>query len=117
MEKKVFVSFLKHPISTAFHLEGIRVAMGILSGDEEHEVTIAYLGKGVRCARKGVDTSYTKGMLDNLKKSVSGGAFYVERESLQDERIPESEIGEMFKVVPRKSILEMMNEADVTLSF
>jgi sulfur relay (sulfurtransferase) DsrF/TusC family protein len=117
LERTVFVSFLKPPISTAFHLEGIRVALGILSGDEDHRVTVAYIGKGVRCALKGVDASYTKGMLDNLRKSVSGGKFYVEKESLDEERISEKELGETFEILPRKKMLEMMARADVTLSF
>ncbi|MDG6901405.1 MAG: DsrE family protein [Nitrososphaerota archaeon] len=117
MEKTVFISFLKPPISTSFHLEGIRIALGILSGDESHEVTVAYMGKGVRCALKGVDTSYTKGMLDLLKKGVAGGHFYAEKESLDSERIPEGDIDEAFAVVPRKRLQELMGKADVTLSF
>lgn len=115
--KKVFVAFLKPPISTAFHLEGIRVALATLSGDEDHEVTLAYIGKGVRCAIKGVDAAYTKGMLENLKKSVEGGTFYVEKESLESEHISEKELGENFTVVPRKKIQELMSGAEVTLSF
>jgi sulfur relay (sulfurtransferase) DsrF/TusC family protein len=117
MKKSVFVSFLKPPISTSFHLEGIRIALGILSGDEDHEVTVAYMGRGARCALRGVDASYTKGMLDLLKKEVAGGVFYVEKESLDQERISEKEIGETFSVVPRKRLQEMMAAADVTFSF
>jgi sulfur relay (sulfurtransferase) DsrF/TusC family protein len=117
LKKIVFVSFLKPPISTAFHLEGVRAALGILSGDEDHEVTVAYIGKGVRCALRGVDASYTKSMLVNLKQSIAGGRFYVEKESLEAEHISEKELGEDFAVVPRKRIREMMTSADVTLSF
>jgi len=117
MKKSVFVAFLKPPISSSFHLEGIRVALGILSGDEDHEVTIAYLGKGARCALKDVDASYTKGMLDLLKKKVSGGRFYVEKESMVSEHISEKDLGDAFSVLPRKRLHEMMAAADVTLSF
>ena len=117
MKKNVFVSFLKPPIGTSFHLEGTRIALGILSGDVDHELTVAYVGKGVRCALSGVDTSYTKGILDSLKKEISGGQFYVEKESLESERISEKEVGEGFSVVPRKRIQELMSAADVTLSF
>lgn len=117
MKKRVFVSFLKSPIGNSFHLEGVRVALGILSGDEDHELTVAYMGKGVRCALRGVDASYTKGMLDLLKKRVVGGRFYVEKESLDAERISENELGESFVAVLRKRILESMWGADVTLSF
>ncbi len=116
-KKNVFVSFLKPPIGSSFHLEGIRIALGILSGDEEHMVTVAYMGKGVRCALRGVDASYTKGMLDLLRDGVAGGRFFVEKESLDSERISEKELGENFSVVPRRRLQEMMAAADVTFSF
>ena len=117
MKKSVFIAFLKPPISSSFHLEGIRVALGILSGDEDHEVTVAYIGKGARCAFKDVDSSYTKSMLESLKKEIAGGRFYVEKESLDAERISENELSELFAVLPRKRLHEMMAAADVTLSF
>ena len=117
MKKRALVSFMKPPISSSYHLEGIRAALGILSGDEDHEVTVAYLGRGARCALKGVDRSFTKNMLELLKKSVTGGRFYVERESLVAEGISEKELGEDFAVVPRSEIRKRMTEADATLSF
>ena len=117
MKKSVFIAFLKPPISTSFHLEGIRVALGILSGDEDHEVTVAYIGKGVRCALKDVDTAYTKSMLDLLRKDIAGGQFYVEKESLDAEHISEKELGDSFAVLPRRRLHGMMAAADVMLSF
>lgn len=117
MKKRVFVSFLRSPIGTSFHLEGIRIALALLSGDEDHEVTVAYIGKGVRCALRGVDASYTKGMFEPLRKGVVGGRLLVEKESLDAERISEKELGEGFEVVPRARLREAMASADLTLSF
>jgi len=117
LQKKVLVSFLRSPIGTSFHLEGIRIALALLSGDEDHKVTVAYIGKGVRCALRGVDVSYTKGMFDPLRKGVTGGRLLVEKESLEAERIPEKELGEGFEVVPRKRLKEIIADADLTLSF
>jgi sulfur relay (sulfurtransferase) DsrF/TusC family protein len=117
MKKKVFISFLKPPVGTSFYLEGIRIALGILSGDESHEVTVAYFGKGVRCALRDVDASYTQSMLDLLRKEIAGGHFYVEKESLDSEHISEKELGETFTTLPRKRLHEIMASADVTFSF
>jgi sulfur relay (sulfurtransferase) DsrF/TusC family protein len=117
MKKKVLVSFLRSPVGTTFYLEGVRIALGILSGEEEHEVTVAYVGSGVRCALKGVERSYSKSLLDLLKKEVVNGRFYVEKESLEAERISETELDESFAVASRDELRKMMSSADVTLSF
>ena len=93
------------------------MALGLLSGDEDHQVTVAYMGRGVRCALKGVDVSYTMGMLDTLRKKMPEGRFLVEKESLQAERISEGELGPSFAVVNRKRLHEIISDADVTLSF
>lgn len=117
VDKKVFIQFLRPPVGSVFYLEGVRIALGILSGDETHEVTIAYVGRGVRCALKGVDRSYTKSMIDLLKKDVVGGRFYVEKESLEADGISETDLDGNFAVTSREEIRKMMLSADVTFSF
>lgn len=117
MKKKIFISFLKSPVGTTFHLEGLRVAGGCKAGDDDHEVTIAYLGSGVRCALKGVDMSYAKSMLDLFDKDSSGKRFYVEKESLEDKGISESELDENFGIESRDELRKRMLESDVVFSF
>ena len=117
MKKKVLVTFLRSPVGTTFYLEGVRIALGILSGDEEHEVTVAYVGTGVRCALKGVERSYSKSLLDLLKKAVVNERFYVERESLETEGMSEEELDEGFVAASREDLQRAMSSADVTLSF
>ena len=117
MKKKVFVCFLKSPVGTGYYIEGIRASLGILSGDEEHEVYVAFMGKGVRSALKGVDRAYSARMLGSLTEMVVGGALHVERESLAEEGFMESDLDEGFSIAPREEIWKMMSAADVTLSF
>ena len=117
MKKKVFVSFLRSPVGSTYYLEGIRIALGILSGNEEHEVTVAYLGKGVRCALREVDRSYAASMLDLFEKNEAGKRFYVEKESLDAEGISETELDENFAAASRQELSKKMLEADLTLSF
>ncbi len=111
------VLFLRSPVGSSYFLEGVRVALGILSGTEDHEVTLAYAGSGVRCTIKGVERSYSKSMLDLLKKGVLEGRFYVEKESLDKEGLSEKELDENFAVASREKIQKMMSGADVMLSF
>ncbi|MDG6995633.1 MAG: DsrE family protein [Nitrososphaerota archaeon] len=117
MKKKVFISFLKSPVGSTYYLEGTRIALGILSGNEEHEVTIACLGNGVRCAIRGVDRSYASSLLDMFGQNESGKRFYVEKESLREEGISESELDERFAVASREELSKKMIDADLTFSF
>lgn len=115
--KRVFISFLNSPVGNTFYLEGLRLALGALSGSEDHDVTVVYLGKGARCALKGVDKSYAAGLIDLFKKNAAGKRFYVERESLNQEGISESELDESFEVTTRDELRKKMLKADVTFSF
>ncbi|MDG7007083.1 MAG: DsrE family protein [Nitrososphaerota archaeon] len=115
MDKKVFVAFIRSPAGSSFYLEGVRAALGVVSGSEEHEITIAYLGKGTRCALRGVDRGYSASMLALLAKS--GTEFFVEKESLDAQRITESDLDAGFVPASRAELLRMMSNADVTLSF
>lgn len=117
MNKKVFISFLRSPVGSTYYLEGTRIALGILSGDDEQEVTIACLGNGVRCALRGVDRSYASNLLDSFGQNDAGKRFYVEKESLDEEKILESELDERFAVASREELRKKMLEADLTFSF
>ena len=117
MTKKVFISILRPPVGTSYYIEGLRLALGILGGDEEHEITIAHIGKGVACALKGVDRSYAKDFMELLPKDGSGHLFYAERESLKEEGISESELDEGFGIASRDDLREKMMQADVVFSF
>ncbi|MDG6997904.1 MAG: DsrE family protein [Nitrososphaerota archaeon] len=115
--KRVFISFLNSPVGSTFYLEGLRLALGTLSGSEDHNVTVAYLGRGARCALKGVDKSYAVGLIELFKKNAAGKRFYVDKESLSQEAISESELDESFEVTTRDELRKKILEADVTFSF
>jgi sulfur relay (sulfurtransferase) DsrF/TusC family protein len=114
--KEVFVAFLKSPVSSAYFVEGLRVSAGMLSGDEDHKVTVAFIGKGARCAVKGVDRMYATKFLEFFPE-VDGKKFLVEEESLKDEGIDPATLASEFKVVSRSEISGLMLKADLCLSF
>ena len=117
MPKKVFISILRPPVGTSYYTEGLRLALGILGGDEEHEVTIAHIGRGVAGALKGVDRSYAQDFKDLLPKDSSGNLFYVEKESLEEEGIQQWELDEGFGIASRDELLDRMLKADFVFSF
>ncbi len=116
MSKKIIVAFLRSPVSTAFFVEGLRVSAGMLSGDEDHSVTVAFMGKGARCAIKGVDRMYATKFLEFFPDE-GGKKFLVEAESLVNEGIDPSTLAPEFKVVPRAEISGLMLDAELSLSF
>jgi len=116
MPKNIFVSFLRSPVGSIYPVEGLRAAGGMLSGADEHRVTVAFMGKGARCAVKGVDLWYA-GKFMKLFPENGGKKFYVELESLKEEGIEQSQVADEFAVIPRAQLFQMMLNADLCLSF
>ena len=116
MRKSIFVSFLRAPVGSIQFVEGLRVAGGLVRGDDHHQVTMAFMGKGARCAIKGVDRSYAVKFLDFFP-ATDGKKFFVEEESLRQEGIDPAQLAEDFAVVSRKELGEMMRRADLCISF
>ena len=117
MAKKVFISMIRPPVGTSYYTEGLRLALGILGGTEDHEVTIAHLGRGVYSALKGVDRSYADELVGMFQKDSSGNLFYVERESLEAAGLSLDDVAEGVGVASREELRRRMLEADASLSF
>ena len=115
LAKHVFLAFLRSPVSSSFHVEGLRMAAGILTGKDDHRITIAYIGKGARCAVKGVDRSYSTKFIE-LLPDQAGKKFFVEKESLKEEGLDSKEVADDFAIVPRSHLGRMIFQADLTLS-
>jgi sulfur relay (sulfurtransferase) DsrF/TusC family protein len=116
LSKKIFIVFLRPPVSSAYFVEGLRVSAGMLSGDDNHKVTAAFVGKGARCAVKGVDRMYATKFLEFFP-DVDGKKFLVEEESLKGEGIDPSTLAADFSVAKREDIARLILEADLCLSF
>ncbi len=109
--KKVVITYSRPPYGTAHFTEGLRLASGM--GFDEHEAKLVFLEEGAYCAIKGVDKAPAEQFLDTIAEF--GYPFYVERESLQENGIDETEVDPMFKVVSREEVAEMLRESDIHL--
>jgi sulfur relay (sulfurtransferase) DsrF/TusC family protein len=116
MRKSIFISFLRAPVGSILFVEGLRVAGGLVRGEDHHQVTLAFMGKGARCAIRGVDRSYAVKFLDFFPASA-GKKFLVEEESLRQEGIEVSQLADEFAVASRKELGEMMRKADMCISY
>ena len=112
---KVLVMFLNRPFGTIHYVEGMRAALGIASGWDEHEVTLLFLGEGAYYSLKGVSRTDALKYINTLEKL--GFSLRVERESLQQLGIEENEVDDLFSIVSRDEVFEMFKEHDFTVDF
>lgn len=114
-EKNVLITMNNAPYGSIYYTEGLRAAVGITSGIDEHKVSVAYLGDGAYFALKGVDRKDTETYISTLKKTES--RMVVEKESLEERNIEETKIAEDIEIIPRSEVLKIMNEADLAIGF
>ena len=114
-QKHVLFTFSHAPYGSIFYTEGLRAVVGVTSGIDEHTVDVVYLGDGVRYAVKGLDRTDSAKYLGTLNKL--GYKLRVEKESLEAQGIPASQIAEDVEVIPRAEVLNLIKKADVTIDF
>ncbi len=114
-QKKVLITLNQPPFGTIHYVEGLRAAVGVISGIDEHEATVAYIGDGVYNTLKSVNREEQMGYLNTLKaKEVK---IYVEKESLDERGIQESNVYEDFKVIGRAELDAIVRNVDNTVDF
>ena len=114
-EKNVLITMNQAPYGSIYYTEGLRAAVGITSGIDEHKVNVVYLGDGAYFAVKGIDRKDTEGYIGTLKKSEN--KLLVEKESLEERKIDEGNVAEDIAVVSRNEVLKLVQEADVAIDF
>lgn len=114
-QKHVVVFFNRAPYGSIFYTEGLRAAVGVIAGLDEHTIVMVYLGDGAYFALKGVDRSDTAKYIGTL--TAFGYRLKVERESLEARGISEDEVASDIEIIPRSEVLALVNKADVTIGF
>jgi sulfur relay (sulfurtransferase) DsrF/TusC family protein len=114
-EKNVLITMNQAPYGSIYYTEGLRAAVGVTSGIDEHKVNIVCLGDGAYFAIKGIDRKDTETYIGTLKKVES--RLMVEKESLEERNIEESRIAEDVEIISRTEVLKLIQAADVTIGF
>lgn len=114
-EKNVLITMNQAPYGSIYYTEGLRAAVGITSGIDEHKVNVVYLGDGAYFAIKGVDRKDTENYINTLKKSEN--KLMVEKESLEKLNIEENKIAEDIEIISRNEVVKLVQEADVAINF
>lgn len=114
-QRHVLITFSHPPYGSVYYTEGLRAAVGVTSGIDEHTVDVLYLGDGAYFALKDVnrnDTAKYRGTLSGL-----GVTLRVEEEALKERGIGRSELADDVEVVSRDQALELLRRADLTIDF
>ena len=114
-QRHVLITFNHAPYGSIYYTEGLRAAVGVTSGIDEHTVDVLYLGEGVRFAPKGVDRRDSARYLVTL--ASLGARLKVEREALAERGIEEADLAEDVEVIDRRQALELVRRADLTIDF
>ena len=114
-QKKVLIVLNHAPYGTIYHSEGLRAAVGVTAGIDEHTVDTVYLGDAVFFGLKGVDRTDSAKYLGTLAKSASHPR--VEKEALHARGIKSEDLAEDVQVISRADILGLIEKADVTIDF
>ena len=111
----VLVTFNHAPYGSIYYTEGLRAAVGVTSGVDEHTVDVLYLGDGVRFALKDVDRRDSARYLATL--ASFGAKLRVERDALVERGIEEDDLAEDVEVIDRRQALELVRRADLNIDF
>jgi len=114
-QRHVLVTFNHAPYGSIYYTEGLRAAVGVTSGVDEHTVDVLYLGEGVRFALRDVDRRDSARYLATL--ASFGAKLKVEREALAERDIEEADLAEDAEVIDRRQALELVRRADLTIDF
>ena len=114
-QRHVLITFNHLPYGAIYYSEGLRAAVGVTSGIDEHTVDLLYLGDGVHYATKDVDRTDSARYLVTLAKQ--GVKLKVERESLEARGIAAADLADDAEIVSRADALELVRRADLTIDF
>ncbi|MFQ5825937.1 MAG: DsrE family protein [Dehalococcoidia bacterium] len=114
-QKRVLFVFQQPPFGTIHFSEGLRAAIGMTIGRDDHIVDVLYLGDGVYFALRDVDRGETLYYLNMLLDE--GCLPKVEQESLALRGIGRGEVAGDMEIVTRHQALELISQADITFDF
>jgi len=114
-QRHVLITFNHAPYGSVYYTEGLRAAVGVTSGIDEHTVDLLYLDDGVHFARKDLERTDSARYLATL--SAQGVNLKVKREDLEARGISDSELADDVEVISHDQALDLVRRADLTIDF
>jgi sulfur relay (sulfurtransferase) DsrF/TusC family protein len=115
VKKRILVTIHHPPFGSMFFSEGLRAAVGISSGLDEHLVDLLFMGDGVFCGLKDADYKDLQRFFMQLR-SVSS-SFFLEEEALGERGLKPENVSSDFKILSRREIVGKLKEYDFNLDY
>jgi sulfur relay (sulfurtransferase) DsrF/TusC family protein len=113
--KNVVITINHPPYAGNFCQEGLRAVVGTHLALEQQEIITVFLGDGVFLALKDLKQDDFLKYLKTLKAMKM--SFVLEEESLTDRKIAKESLFEDFIALPRKDIMELLQDADHVIAY
>ncbi len=114
-EKKVAVTLSHAPYGSIFYTEGLRAAVGVTAGIDEHTVDVIYIDDGVLYALKDTDRSDSAHYLAALNES--GARFLAESGALINRGLDPEALADDIVPTSIEEISAILADADVHMGF
>jgi len=115
-KKKIAITISQPPHGSDKALEGLRMAVGLCAGEDEHEVSVIFCGDGVYNVLSDIiwdDVCQNCwSMLKKLKLQL-----FVDSESMDEHGIQEADIDEPIELLNRTEIVKIITSTDHHLDF
>ncbi len=111
MSKTIVIILRKPPHGSLFPAEGLRVAVAVSAS----ETKVVSIGDSVYAFLKEVDMTLYKHHLDFLKETEI--PVFIDKDSLEERGLTKRDLVDAVTVKERSEILNVIAEADATLTF
>ncbi|MFH0802956.1 MAG: DsrE family protein [bacterium] len=113
-QKAIAVILNNFPASSALCPEGLRAAIGLASGFDEHKISIILTGDGTWLALKTLDRSVLGKYLISLKALEV--PIYADRKKVMDLGLSEADIAEDVTLLESEQIKRTLQTTDLVLT-
>lgn len=113
-QKAIAVILNNFPVSSALCPEGLRAAVGLASGFDEHKISIVLTGDGTWLALKTLDRSGLGKFLTSLKAFEV--PIYADRKKVLDLGLSEVDIAEDVTLLESEQIQRTLQAMDLVLT-
>lgn len=115
-KKNVTITISNPPHGNNCVVEGLKIAVGLCAGTDEHNLTVIFCGDGIFNLLSDISWDETSSNCWKMVKKL-GLTLYVDEESMLERGVQEADIDEPVKLVNRTDITKLLKNSDLHMDF
>ncbi|OGL42015.1 MAG: hypothetical protein A2161_12440 [Candidatus Schekmanbacteria bacterium RBG_13_48_7] len=115
-KKNIAVTISSPPHGKDNVMEGLRMAVGLCAGVDEHQVSVIFCGDGVYNVLSDVQRDETSIKCWDMLKKLNLKLF-VDGKSMEENGVLEADMDDPIKIVKRADIVKILGSSDIHLDF